>query len=89
MQVLQTILNTLQNGESASLDELSETLHLSSETLRAAMEQLEHMGRIRRTDSPPAGRAHAHLCAGCSGCAPGSGSSRNPGVRWELVRTVR
>lgn len=85
MQILQTILDTLKDGESVSLNGLSAQLQISPAALLAAMEQLERMGRIRRIAPSP---FHCpHSCKGCGGDCQGGQAPRLSGqnMYWRLT----
>lgn len=77
--MLKTILDIFKNRETVSLEELSRKLQISPQLLRAALIQLEHMGRIRRI---PVQVHCPRSCAGCKGCQT---ASSGPCIRWELL----
>lgn len=79
MVTLRSVLESLQSGESLSVQLLAGKLEDSPGAVQSALEILEQMGKVRRI---PVSLHCGHGCAGCAGSCPHRAEKKT--IRWEL-----
>ena len=76
--MLAEILDTLQEGQTYSLQELAGILQTDMQSLKAQLEYLERHGYIKKVEMKP---GCGSTCHGCKGC----GHSLPYFIMWELT----